>query len=54
MIKPPLETSILKTTLTKHHYKNVSIAQQVWMMTHPLSTSIMQSETVSDFELKAD
>ena len=26
MIKPPLKTSILKITLTKHHYKNVSIA----------------------------
>ena len=26
MIKPPLKTSILKMTLTKHHNKNVSIA----------------------------
>ena len=26
MIKPPLKTSILKMTLTNHHYKNVSIA----------------------------
>ena len=26
MIKPPLKMSILKITLTKYHYKNVSIA----------------------------
>ena len=26
MIKPPLKTSILKITLTKHHHKKVSIA----------------------------
>ena len=26
MINPPLKTSILKIKLTKHHYKNVSIA----------------------------
>ena len=26
MMKPPLKTSFLKITLTKHHYKNVSIA----------------------------
>ena len=26
MIKPPLKTSVLQITLTKHHYKNVSIA----------------------------
>ena len=26
MIEPPLKTSILKITLTYHHYKNVSIA----------------------------
>ena len=27
MIKPPLKMSILKITLTKHHYKKICIAR---------------------------